>query len=439
MKGHHRGPDGEPGPVADAEALAARLRAREEEIARLNQELDETNRGVVALYAELDEQAERLRRADGLKSRFLSHMSHEFRTPVNAVLGLSRILLARTDGELTGEQEKQVTLIQKAAASLLELSNDILDLAKVEAGRVEVVPTTFQVADLFGALRGMFRPLLTNPSVILLFEEAEGLPPLRTDEGKVAQILRNFVSNALKFTEKGEVRVSARRGADGRSIAFDVRDTGVGIAAEDQERLFVEWSQVANPLQGRVKGTGLGLSLSKKLAQLLGGGVSVSSRSGEGSTFTLVIPAEYTADAPPEASPAPPAAVGRRVLVIDDQESDRYIVNRLLRAAGEDVIEAATGIEGLRRARDDRPDLIVLDLVLPGMDGFEILQRLKHDPPTAGIPVVVVSSQDGAREDPRLALAAAVLSKEPPDRERLVDVVQGLLRSRTAGGPAGRG
>ena len=177
------------------------LQDRQEMLAELNQELRDTNRGVVALYAELDERADHLRRADELKSKFLSNMSHEFRTPLNSVLALSRLLLARTDGELTPEQEKQVQFIRKAAESLTELVDDLLDLAKVEAGKTVVTPVEFKAEELFGALRGMLRPLLVGDAVALIFEEAADVP-LYTDEGKVSQILRNFLSNAIKFHRK---------------------------------------------------------------------------------------------------------------------------------------------------------------------------------------------------------------------------------------------
>src|SRR5262245_21330180 len=194
------------------------LRKRQEELACLNTELEDTNRGVVALYAELDEKADHLRRADEMKSRFLSNMSHEFRTPVNSIMALARILLDHADGDLTPEQEKQVGFIRKAASDLSELVNDLLDLAKVEAGKIVVHPQEFTVGDLFGTLRGMLKPLLVTQSLALVFEDASALPTLYTDEGKVSQILRNFVSNALKFTEKGEVRVTAELSAAGDAI-----------------------------------------------------------------------------------------------------------------------------------------------------------------------------------------------------------------------------
>ncbi len=182
------------------------LRERKEELVRANAELQDTNRGVVALYAELDERADYLRRASELKSSFLSNMSHEFRTPLNSMLALTRMLLERMDGELSSEQDQQIRFIQQSARELAEMVDDLLDLAKVEAGRLEVKPKSFRISDLFGALRGMLKPLLTESSLNLIFEPAEDLPALYTDEQKVSQVLRNFISNAIKFTQRGEVQ-----------------------------------------------------------------------------------------------------------------------------------------------------------------------------------------------------------------------------------------
>src|SRR5690348_15591719 len=266
------------------------LRTRQLELAQLNRELDETNRGVVALYAELDDRADFLQRASELKSHFLSNMSHEFRTPLNSIMALSQILLDRMDGELTEEQDKQVRFIKTSAQDLSDLVNDLLDLAKVEAGKVTIRPARFDVKTLFAALRGMLRPLLAqNSSVRLVFDDPDEDIEIYSDEGKLSQILRNLISNALKFTERGEVRIFVSRDQD-QTIAFEVSDTGIGIAAEDQERIFQEWTQVEGKLQKVAKGTGLGLPLSRKLAQLLGGDVSVSSEVGVGSVFTVRIP-----------------------------------------------------------------------------------------------------------------------------------------------------
>ena len=273
-------------------ATLGELRNRQADIERLNQELEETNRGVVALYMELDGRAQDLARAADLKSRVLSDISHEIRTPLNAILNLTRLLVDRVDGDLTAEQERQVRLIRSSASTLSELVNDLLELARMEAGKTVARVTDFSVSDLFAALRGVFRPLLTVDTVELVFDDVASLPTLHTDEGKLGQILRNLISNALKFTERGEVRVSAQLRSAER-IALSVADTGIGISPNDLERIFQEFSQVENPLQRRAQGTGLGLPLSRKLAEFLGGSLDVRSTPGEGSVFTATIPMVY--------------------------------------------------------------------------------------------------------------------------------------------------
>jgi signal transduction histidine kinase/CheY-like chemotaxis protein len=528
------------------------LGARQEELVALNRELEDTNRGVVALYAELDEKADHLRRADDLKSRFLSNMTHEFRTPVNSIQALARMLLDRTDGELTSEQERQVTFIRKAADALGELVNDLLDLAKVEAGKTVVRPIEFRVENLFGALRGMLRPLLVNEAVNLVFEEPEGIPAIHNDEAKVSQILRNFVSNALKFTERGEVRVSAVLTPSGDAVEFRVADTGIGIAPEDRERIFQEFSQVEHPLQHRVRGTGLGLPLCRRLAALLGGEVRVESALGLGSTFTVVIPTvhapsvaaprtgwgvagdrlpilvvedapetillyeKYFAGGPfqvvavqtlrdarealaavrpralvldvllrgedawsfltevkrrPDAQAMPVVIVStvddrakglalgadayllkpvdretlvhtvarltapeaiRRILVVDDEEISRYVLRQHLTSPQHVVSEAAGAAEALHAIRAHAPHVICMDLVMPGIDGFELLTRLKADPTARDIPVVVITSKRLADDDRRRLepLVAAVLSKETVSRDRALAAVAAALRER---------
>jgi signal transduction histidine kinase/CheY-like chemotaxis protein len=514
------------------------LRKREEQLTQLNRELEDTNRGVVALYAELDEKATSLQKANELKTRFLSNMSHEFRTPVNSIISLSGLLLDRLDGDLTSEQEKQVTFIRKSAESLSDLVNDLLDLAKVEAGKVEVRPQQFDVSELFGTLRGMLRPLLAhNSSITLVFEEPIGIPTLYTDEGKVAQILRNFISNALKYTEKGEVRVAASASIlKSDSITFSVADTGIGIAAVDQERIFEEFVQLDSQLQRKVKGTGLGLPLSRKLAELLGGSVSLNSELGVGSTFYATIPIVYpnAADTPvppvyreldstrapvlvvedhaeilltyekylaksiyqiiparsleqarqaleivkpiaiildilleqehawsfiselkgnPATQPIPilvatvinnekqAMALGadgflikpvdrlsfvsklntlvkrdrpQTLLLIDDDLVARYVLKQLLADTDFKILEATDGREGIRLAKSTNPACIVLDIVMPEMDGIEVLKQLKSDPVTRPIPVIINTSKQLEGEEERLVAnsTVAILSKE---------------------------
>lgn len=395
------------------------IRRRDEESKQLNQELGDTNRGVVALYAELDERAEQLRKASELKSRFLSNMSHEFRTPLNSVLALSRLLLDRIDGELTEEQERQIGYIRRSAESLLELVNDLLDLSKVEAGKIDVKCARFTVFNLFGALRGALRPLLRSASVELNFDTADDMPELFTDEAKVAQILRNLISNALKFTERGEVRVTARCNDEKKIATFKVRDTGVGIPLEHHERIFEEFSQVDTRLQKTLKGTGLGLPLSRSLAQLIGGNITVESVVGQGSVFTLTIPVQFR-DPKSAALPAVDLTQ-KRVLVIDDDETFRYVMKQIIRNEPRyEVLEASDGSDGLRLAREGHPDVIVLDLQMPNVDGFTVLQELNADQRTSVIPIIVSTSLAvDAELKARLPIGTRVISKNLISRENV--------------------
>ena len=276
----------EPGSEASMREELERLR---EESDSLRAELEETNQGVVALYAELDKQAEQLREASELKSRFLSYMSHEFRTPLGSILSIARIMTDEMDGQLSEEQHRQVKYISNAARELSDMVDDLLDLAKIEAGRITISPAWFDMVDLFSALRGTFRPITELTDADLIFEDPEGMPKLYTDDRKVAQILRNYISNALKFTPRGTVKVSAHLQDDG-TVCFAVRDTGIGIPQDLQQDLFKDFSQLESPLQKRLRGTGLGLALCKRYAELLGGHVGMESKPGDGSVFFVVLP-----------------------------------------------------------------------------------------------------------------------------------------------------
>ncbi|HLY41262.1 MAG TPA: ATP-binding protein [Terracidiphilus sp.] len=502
------------------------LRARQEELELLNRELEDTNRGVVALYAELDERADYLRRASELKTKFLSNVSHEFRTPLNSIISLSRMLMDQIDGDLTAEQMKQVRYIETSARDLQEMVNDLLDLAKVEAGKVRMRPKRFEVHELFSALKGMLKPLLAdNTSVNLIFEESAGLRPLRTDEGKVSQILRNLISNAIKFTPEGTVHVSATM-LETSEVEFRVADTGIGIPVEHQETIFREFSQLENPLQERYRGTGLGLPLCRNLAKLLGGTISLESEVGRGSTFFVRIPAIYVGELmQPEGDempPAPefhrapvlilednletarlfesylrntefqailaasiaqaevwiarhtPAAVvadvyldddlcwnflarvrerwpavpciatsasdesnaarengadeflvkpidkeklleelrrrtaqtgTRRLLIVDDNEIARYILRDLLDQSWLDICEASSGKEAFAFIREEVPDAIILDLLMPDMSGFEVLRQLRAHRATEGLPILIYTSKE-LSESERMELDA---------------------------------
>lgn len=401
---------------------------RQEELSRLTVELEETNRGVVALYAELEEKALALRRAAEMKSRFLSHVTHEFRTPVNSVLSLTRLLLQHTDGDLSPEQEKQVTYIRDAAKQLAEIVNDLLDLAKVESGKTEVRLARIDVGEFLGATRALMRPLVHSDRVSLIFEE---LPPgltLETDESKLGQILRNLISNALKFTLEGEVRVIVTLSGAGHSILFTVKDTGIGIDPKDYERIFQEFSQIEHPLQRHVKGTGLGLSLSRRLAELLHGTISVDSAIGTGSTFTLKLPYRSHSAQPENGETLFRREFSKSILVVDDDVPTRYLVHRLFRGTEYSLIESS-GAEAAERARFEAPALILLDLMMPDRSGYEILDELKADESTKNIPVVIHTSKLLTEGDyARLAKRhVAVLPKSPEGRRPALAAMRELL------------
>jgi signal transduction histidine kinase len=415
------------------------LTARRNELAQLNRELEETNRGVVALYAELDERAEELRRSSEAKSGFLSSVSHELRTPLSSMLALCDLLLGRSDGPLTDEQERQINYIRGGVETLLPLVNDLLDLARIEAGKTVVRADTFAIEDLFASLRGMFRPLRRNRRVKLVFEPAHDLPKIRSDESKIAQVLRNLVSNALKFTREGEVRICAQLQPDHGSVSFVVRDTGIGIAAEDQLRIFQEFEQVDGPLQSQARGTGLGLAVSQRLAAVLGGSISLQSEPGQGSTFVLTVPISYDGlessqiSAGPSGSSAASAAQssGRTAVVIDDDEMARYLAVHALLSLGFRVLEASDGADGLQAIHEHAPDLVVVDLKMPGVDGFEVLDELGRDRRLASIPVVVQTGMALSEADRgRLAHAVAVVDKRSEGTDELTAVVRTVLADR---------
>jgi signal transduction histidine kinase len=401
-------------------------RKQQDELRALNRELEETNRGVLALYAELEDKAVAVRQASEAKSRFLSNVSHELRTPIQSMLAIGRLLIDHADGDLSPEQERQVRFIYDSARTLAALVDDLLDLAKVEAGRMDLRLHRFQVGDLLGGLRGLLKPLYVNPAVSVLFEDGPALA-MFSDEGKIAQILRNFVSNALKFTTAGEIRVAARhdRGCD--LVLFDVRDTGIGIAKQDQQRIFEEFEQIPNALQRNAKGTGLGLPLARHLARLLGGTIAVASEPGHGSTFTLSLPRRFSAVSQPlEAGDQSSLRLdgAQRALVVDDDDGWRYVVAQAVRGRGLDVHETADALGALRHARDAAPDVIFLDLAMPGLNGYQVLDTLKADPQTWDIPVVIVSGSAPDRGDQQaLSQALTILAKS----SQLRDVVEGLF------------
>lgn len=401
----------------------AQLREQQQTLAAVNRELADTNRGVLALYAELDQRALDLSRISDLKTSFIANLSHEFRTPLNSIASLSRLLLSRADGDLGAEQEKQVTYIQRSAADLSDLVDDLLDLAKVEAGKVDVKPKQFTLQDLFGALRGMLRPLLIGNRLELSFESNQDIPPLYTDEGKISQILRNLISNALKFTQCGHIRVAAEAESGGW-VVFRVSDTGIGIEARDKEKIFDEFAQIEGDIQSRVKGTGLGLPLSRRLAELLGGTLDVESEPGVGSTFVARLPMYLCK---PKDSPLDPStnslATGPLILFIEDNKETTFVHEASLRKTNYRMIFASNLGEARAAVERETPALIVLDRLIEQRDCLFYIQELRSHG-FAG-PVLAVSVMD----EPEAAIeagATAFLAK-PITHFTLLNTIRELI------------
>ncbi|WP_377705099.1 ATP-binding protein [Pseudoduganella sp. UC29_71] len=419
-------------------ATLAELNARQDELLQLTRELEDTNRGVVALYAELDQQAEYLRGADEMKTRFLSNMSHEFRTPLNSIRALSKLLLDRTDGELGSEQEKQVGYILKSADSLAELVDDLLDLAKIEAGKIDVHADAFDVGEMFSALRGMLRPLLVSPQVELLFDMPD--PPLQmfSDEAKLSQILRNFISNALKFTEAGQVRVSAELLPNDSGVRFAVQDSGIGIAPEHQQMVFEEFSQVAHALQRSAKGTGLGLPLCRKLAGLLGGRVGLNSTPGVGSTFYATLPCQLREPAPLLAElPAGGAGAaaeggGIPVLVVEDDRTAMLLYRSFFRNTPYRAVWARSLWEAEQAWNAAPPAAVILDLYLNGTDTWRWLTQTKNDERRRHVPVIIAS--EVADRQKAYALGADAYFVKPVPRAELLAQLNALYLAPTGNG-----
>jgi signal transduction histidine kinase len=411
------------------------LRSRQEELLHLNLELEDTNRGVVALYAELDERADQLRDADNRKSRFLADMSHELRTPLNSIVALTE-LLADGDDPLTYEQRTQVEFIRRMATDQLQLVGELLDLAKIEAGRAEIALSAVSVPELFSLLRTQLRPLVAGSSVSLVFSSEPGLPQLVTDERKLMHIVRNLVGNAVKFTQHGEVLVNAT--AVGDELELSVTDTGVGIAAADLERVFDEFVQIDGEHQRKVQGTGLGLPLARKLAVLLGGTLTATSTPGIGSRFVVTLPwrwvdsgaAQQIVKAAPihesgETATAPETRRIELVLVADDDQAARYVVRQQLEGLVGEVIEAGGGEEALELLMARHPTAVILDMSMPGTGGLAVLARMRATPELEQTAVVIHTSKElDAVERSEIELhGAAIVAKGEASATRLLTAI----------------
>ncbi len=346
----------------------------------LSDELEETNRGVVALYADLNEKSTQLAAVNDAKTRFWSNISHELRAPVNSIVGLARLLDAGGPDPLSPEQSRQVGLINASGETLLALVNELLDTAKAESGRLvpQLAPVDLRAIVLH--LRGVLRS--TVPDEVELRVAEPGVDTILTDETMLVRILRNVLSNSVKFTERGQVELTVTA-EDDDHVRFTVTDTGIGIPEDQVERVFEEFYQVRNKLQAKAGGTGLGLSYARKLAEILGGDMCLSSVPGQGTTVELRLPLRPPGDDITDLG---------EVLVVDDDPVFREEFTRHVTTFAREVQYATDGREALALLAASRPDVLFLDLVMPGMNGREVLTVLRAKPESRDVPVVVVTS-----------------------------------------------
>ncbi len=367
------------------------------------------------LFRELERKSAEVEVASRHKSEFLASMSHELRTPLNAVIGFSEVLLERMFGDLNDRQEEYLRDILSSGRHLLELLNDILDLSKVEAGRMDLQHSTFSVQQTLEYGLSMVRERAVRHDITLSLEVAPEVGLIDADELRIKQVMLNLMSNAVKFTpDGGEVVVRAR--VDGPELVVTVSDTGIGVAPDDRERIFESFQQAGRGAQQQ-EGTGLGLTLSRRILELLGGRMWLETELGVGSTFGFAIPLGTTSE-PSAPSAEPVSSQGPLVVVVEDDRPSLELLTLYLEGAGVEVLGARDGPSGLEIVRRNQPAAVVLDIRLPDMDGWDVLTALKADPVTAEIPVVVVSMLD--ERGTGFALGAAEYLVKPVSREHVL-------------------
>ena len=378
----------------------------------------------VRLFDEIQEKNRQLAEASHHKSQFLSSMSHELRTPLNAIIGLTEMMVTNAARFGTEKAAEPLRRVHRAGSHLLGLINQVLDLSKIEAGKLELSPDWVNLTPLINEVVDTARPLAEQNNNRLMVKCQENLGSLTVDPMRLRQILLNLLSNACKFTKQGEVTLLARKLVnEGNWIEFAVSDTGIGMTPEQQAKLFEEFTQADSSTARQYGGTGLGLAITRKLARMMGGDVTLTSEAGKGSTFTVRLPADTDMPAgAPISSDRGRSTRADCVLVIDDDATARELISDHLKAGGFSVVTAAGGVEGIKLAKELQPTAITLDVMMPDLDGWSVLAALRQNPELADIPVIMVSIVDDKRRG--IALGAAGYLTKPIDRERLHRLVR---------------
>jgi signal transduction histidine kinase/CheY-like chemotaxis protein len=422
--------------IAPSLAVALANAAANERVAEQTRRLSEQNELLEDQRSRIARANRELQRASALKDRFLASVSHELRTPMTVILGFTGALLKGGQGNLNAQQRESLERVQRNAKLLLGLINDVLDISKIEAGKVEIHRQRVYLPTLARQIEADYREAARNKGLTLQCEIAPGIDSVTSDPERVMQIIANLVGNALKFTERGSITVRFEP-REAESWAIVVSDTGIGIPLEEQATVFEEFRQgEAAEHRGR-GGTGLGLAIVKKLAAVLGGAVEIQSAAGKGSRFTVLLPREIPRDDEASATavetaewPIAATQPGRSVLIADDDEGVRRLFAYELESLGVRILEAADGRTAVEIATAERPDAILLDVLMPGMDGWETLRLLKQRPETRNIPVVILSVVDNRAFG--LSLGAFDYLLKPVEVSVLVDSLSraGVLANR---------
>ena len=427
------------------QAQTEELEAQTEELQAMNEESQQQAEELQEQNVELETQRQQVEEANRLKSEFLSNMSHELRTPLNSVMALSRVLIMQAKEKLSQEEAHYLEIIERNGKQLLNLINDILDLSKIEAGRMDVNPRLFSPKSAIETILESLEALAEDKGIEVIQKIPDDLPKIESDESRVHQILQNIIGNAVKFTNQGSVTVSASN--DVEKVYVRIKDTGIGISEKDQRHIFDEFRQADGSSARLFEGTGLGLTIAYKATKMLGGDISVESALGQGATFALTLPIKWEglaqiyepgavtllAQTTPEHPQTRDFAKDARILLVEDNEAVHIQVKAVLESENYIVAVAENGQEAIEYVRHTIPDGIILDLMMPGVDGFEVLEKIRSTAATAGIPVLVLTAKDLTPDDLNKLSANNIqqlIHKGDVDRQSLLFKIELMLGSQ---------